>query len=264
MKLDEARGADQVTDEDVRLAEAEAAEVAELARELDRRAIEDPKPPKPGEVIEQRALASFAARRAQRTRMLADKAKSANRLLALDQVGQDVIALAAEAGKPKAGIIAAVSTLATAAAALQEICRQHDDKVRSLIDRATALDVEPAAPHGPRATSAHVALASRRSHGTAGIAAGRTAVRFVGQNVADALQLAIKGDADGALARIAAVHQQPLPRRADRYYRSPSGIVSQSGPESTEFAQQVRKRIMTRMSDDEVDRYLDGRLDSDG
>lgn len=262
MRLDEAKAADQVTDEDVRLAEAEAAEVAELARELERRAIEDPKPPRTADVVEQRELASFAARRAERTRSLADQAKAANRLLALDQIGQDVAAYAAEAARPNTGIAKAAAELQAAAATLTALCAEHDAKVIALVDRATVHGVEAAVPSGPRATSAHVAVVPRRYHELGGIQAGQTVVRRIGPRAAEAIQRAIAGDADGAIAHIGAVLQPPPVKRADRYYRAPGGhIVTQDGPESTEFAGQVRKGQLHRLTDDDADLYLAGRLD---
>ena len=261
MQLDEAKATDlAVTDEHVRQAEREAAEAAELLAELERSAVEDPQPPSPAAVVEQRELGRFAALRVAHTRKRADRAKAAARLLALDQVGRDVMALATAAAEPNAAIVATARKLALTAATLAELCRQHDQQVTALVDRAKAQRVEEAAPVGPRATSAHVALVLG-AHGRDGIQSGRVRVLLIGERAREAALQAAEGDADGAVALIQSVHEQPAPARADRYYRAPSGIVAESGPESAEMARQVRAGEIVPLTGAEVRLYLEGKLD---
>jgi hypothetical protein len=263
VQLDQAKLIDtSVTDEHVQQAEREAEEAAELLSELERRAAEDPEPPTPVAVVEARELGRFARLRAAHTRKRADQAKAAARLLALHEVGQDVTALAAEAGKPNAAIEQAARKLALAATTLTELCRIHDEQVTALVDRAKALDVEEPAPVGPRATSAFVSLV-KGAHGRPdGIQAGRTRVLLIGSRARDAALIAAEGNADGAAALIASVNEQAPMKRAARYYRAAAGIVSEDSPqESPVFAQQVRDGELVPLTKAEIDAYVNGVLD---
>ena len=159
-------------------------------------------------------------------------------------------------------IAQAIRKIALAAGVLRELCAQHDRAVEGIVSRALELGAEESSPSGPRATSAHVALV-RSIRQPPGAQHGRVRVMPVGRRAAEAAALAAAGEPDKALALVGAVHQQPQVVRADRYYRSISGaIVAESGPaQSAGFAEQERDGRLTRLSDADVDRYLEGVLD---
>ena len=265
-QLDDVKGVDlSVTAEDVRQAEREATEARELRTELERQAVEAPAAERPeaAEITERRALAEFAARRVKFTRQRAREARAARRLLDLAEVGGSIDALAAEAVTRESGdsITQAIRKIAQSASVLRELCAQHDRAVEGIVRRALELGAEESSPSGPRATSAHVALV-RSIRQPPGAQHGRTRVMPVGKRAAEAAALAAAGDPDKALALVGAVHQQPPVTRADRYFRSISGaIVAESGPQSPGFTEQERDGRLVRLTDDEVDRYLEGVLD---
>ncbi|HEY1320384.1 MAG TPA: hypothetical protein VGF32_09060 [Streptosporangiaceae bacterium] len=273
MRLDEAKATDLgVGDEAVAQAEQEAAEAAELAGQLEVQALDDSKLT-PAQLVEQREMAALAQRRAERTRERAEAARAAQRVLALGQVHEDVTAYAAAAAGKRGTIEAAALKVAAAAAELQRVCAEHDAAVTGFVGRAAALDVEPAVPSGPRASSSHVALLktgpgtrARTMRGVAGIQAGSTLLRVIGPQLADeALGLAAAGDVPAAVAKLAAVHTQPAPKRADRYYRAPGGhIIAQDEPVPPAFADQVRKGELRQLDEAQVEAYLAGRLDGYG
>ena len=90
---------------------------------------------------------------------------------------------------------------------------------------------------------------------------GRTRVSLIGERVQEAVATAVAGDPDGAAAILAAVLEQPTPHRADNYYRSPSGVISMDGPVSDAFRDQLAKGTLRPLTEREIDRYLEGRLD---
>jgi hypothetical protein len=263
VRLDEAKATDlDVSDEDVRQAEREAAEAAELAGELERAAVEDPEPPGPAAVLEQNELSRFAALRVAHTRRRAEKARQAQRLLALSEVAAEIDTLAAELEKPDAALSRSARKLAQAAQVFRELCRQHDAAVEALAARAVELGVEAPSPIGPRPTSAHLALVRGTFGRPDGVAHGRRQVLVLGHLADDAVAAAASGDADGAVEMVRAFRDQPEPGRADRYYRSATGlIVAESGEESHAFRQQVAASELVRLTEKETALYLRGELD---
>lgn len=244
----------------VRQAEAEATEAEEAAATLERSAVEGGKgSAAPAAVIEQRAVAEFARTRAARIRAAANRAKAARRVLALADVGADVETVAAEASKPSESIAAAVQKIADGHAELMRLAAEHDEKVTALVARAQQLDAEAPAPNGPRASSAHVAIMRAGITGPQGVQSGSTVVRRIGSRVAaEAAHLAASGDADGALRRMnAARHTLPPPREA-HYFLGQNGVFT-GDPHF--FRDQLRKRELRELTPDEVEAYLDGRLD---
>ena len=253
-----------IGDADVRQAEQEAAEARELAAELERAAVENPPDSRPetAELLERRHLAEFSARRVDVTRDRAERARKARRLLALGEVGAEVDRLAAGRQAPDDDIIATARKIALASHTLRELCAGYDARVSELIGRAGELGAEPASAIGPRVSSAFVSTVPGR-RGPDGVQHGRTRVLLIGEKrAAEAAALAAAGNADGAVALIAGVHQQPEPVRADRYYRASGGhIVAESGPESHAFAEQVASGRLVLLSEAETDAYLRGVLD---
>jgi hypothetical protein len=265
MQLEEVKGTDlSVTEADVRQAEREANEALELLAELERAAVEAPPGGRPeaAELVERRALAEFSRRRVSHTRVKAERARAARRLLSLREVGAEVDKLAEERSAPDDRITETCRKIALASGVLRELCAGYDQQVNELITRAAALAAEEPSALGPKVSSAFVSrLLGRR--GPDGVQHGRTQVRLIGEKrAAEAAALAAAGDADRAAALIAGVHQQPEPARASRYYRAAGGhIIAESGPQTAAFAEQERDGRLVRLTQDQTDRYLRGTLD---
>lgn len=263
MTLAEAKTVDLDVGEDaVATAEAEAQEAADLVAALERAAIEGKdKPKNAAAATEAKQLHEFAVKRAARTRDLADQARAARRLLDLEQVGKQVEQIAAAASAPDAGMAAALRQIADGWTKLQQLGGDHDAKVGDAITAARQLGVEPAAPNGPRASSAHVAIVGgSRLEGPAGIQSGNAIVGKIGDKVlAEAAQLAAKGDADSALKRLQAARYAQPPERQPHYFLGANGLVH--GVDNPDmFRDQLRKGEMRELDDAEVDAYLDGRF----
>lgn len=250
-----------VGDEAIATAEAEAREAAELVAALERAAIESDKKPTSGAAAaEAKQLADFAAKRLQRTRDRADQAKAARRLLALEAVGNDVDQIHASAAQPDAGMVAAMKQIADAHATLQRLAAAHNDSVREVITRARELGAEPAAPSGPRASSAHVMVA----RGSRKIQSGNAIVQMVDKRtMADAVEFAIKGDTDAAVRRLSAAHTVAAPVPADRYYVLGNGGVHAAPPDPWDrnFTKKVASGEARILTADERGAWLDGRFD---
>ena len=252
-----------VDDKAVTEAETTARDAAELLASLERQAVESPKldKAKAAPVVEARQIAEFHRARADRTRVLADRAAAAHRLLALADVGKDVEAIHASAAQPDAGMVAALTAITDAYATLQQLADAHNGKVRDAVDFARRLSAEPAAPSGsPRASSAHV-VAHR---GWRKIQSGNAVVQMVDKATIDAaVELAIKGDTDAAVRRLAAAHTVAPPERADYYYLAPNGVVH--GVSDNITGQHIAKKVANGegrfLGDDEIEAYLAGRFD---
>jgi hypothetical protein len=270
MTIHEARQmqADDVAldDDAVRQAEAEATEAEEAAATLERSAVEGGKgSAAPAAVVEQRAVAEFARTRAHRIRQRADRAKAARRVLALADVGKDVEQVAAAASAPSASIAAAVQKIADGRDELMRLAAEHDAKVAALMTRAKALGVEPPMPGslGPRASSAHVALArSSIVTGPGGIQSGNAIVGLIGtQKAAEAAQLAASGDGAKALRTLGAAQHVKPPKHADRYWRLANGLVEPFNDQDPHRVRQAAEGEIDFLTDDERAAYLDGRFD---
>lgn len=260
MNLTEAKATPDVTDDDVARAETEAAEAEQAAATLERAAVDGEQAAKPGAVLEARAVAEFARKRARQLRGKAEQAKAAARLIALGAIAGEVNAVAAAAAD-SSGVEAAIRQIAAGYEQLTQHAAGHDAKVRDLIDRARDLAAEQPSPSGPRATSAHVALVHGGVGVTAGIQAGNTMVMLTGKRTAEAAVLAAQGKPGEAITHLNAVRQQQPAHRYERYYSAPAGIIGQDGPESPHTARMVRDGSLTPLTGEQVDAYLDGRLD---
>lgn len=248
-------------DATVRQAEAEATEAEEAAATLERSAVEGGKgSAAPAAVIEQRAVAEFARTRAGRIRAAANRAKAARRVLALADVGQDVEQIHADASTLDAGMVAALQQIAASYAVLRQLADAHSARVTAAIARARELGAEPAAPSGPRASSAYVTVHT----GQRKIQSGNAIVQGVDKRTVDeAVELATKGDADAAVRRLSAAHTIAPPERADYYYLAPNGVVHGLADNITgqQIAKQAAKGVGRFLDDDEIEAYLAGRFD---
>jgi hypothetical protein len=245
-----------VDDASVADAEAEAAEAASLVEALERQAVESDTVPKatPAQTLEAKQLLDFARKRLDRTRQRADQAKAAQRLLALEAVGKDVEQIHADAVQTDAGMVAITNGYAT----LSQLADAHNARVRATIDRARELGAEPAAPSGPRASSAHVTVHTGRRH----IQSGSAVVQQVDKRtIDDAVELAIKGDTDAAVRRLNAAHTVAQPKHADRYWRLPNGLIEPFNDQDPSRVRQAAKGEIDFLTDDQRAAYIDGRLD---
>jgi hypothetical protein len=268
MTISEARAmqADDValTEDDVARLEDQAAEAEENAAVLERSAVEGGKgSAAPGAVVEARAVAEFARQRAGRMRASADRAEAARRLLALEAVGKTVEQIHLEAAQPDAGMVAALTAITSAYATLRQLADAHNGKIRDAVDLARSLGAEPAAPNGPRASSAHI-VAHR---GNRKIQSGSVTVQMVDKRTIDeAVELAVKGKPDDAVRRLNAAHTIAAPKRRDHYYLQPNGLVQgqddadTASPKTINFPARAAKGEVRELSPDEVEAYLQGRL----
>ena len=256
LDVETARGVEPVTDEDVAAAQAEAAQAEADADALERRAVTDPAVDLT-EVAAVREISRFSRLRAAVQARRAERSKQAARLLALADVGVGVDALVAEASQPDRPIAQAARNVAQAAAAMRQLAAEHDRKVQELTGRAKSLGVEPAAPSGPRASSAHVAA----GHDGNSVQHGRTRVRVIGEAVGAAITKAAAGDPDGATALLTAAHEQaPLHRQAGYFISRAGHVFGMDGPIGDGIRAQLVNGDLRQLTAREVDRYLNGRL----
>jgi hypothetical protein len=265
MTIHEARAMQEadvaLDDAAVRQAEADATEAEEAAATLERSAVEGGQgSAAPAAVVEQRAVAEFARKRAGRIRAAANRAKAARRVLALADVGKDVEQIHADASQADAGMIAAMNQISGGYAMLRQLADAHSARVTAAIERARELGAEPAAPSGPRASSAHVTVHT----GLRKIQSGNMTVQRVDKSTVDeAVELALKGKPDDAVRRLSAAHTVAPPPRADFYYLAPNGIVH--GLSDNVTGQQMAKKAANGdgrlLGDDEIEAYLAGRFD---
>src|ERR1022692_3033626 len=113
----------------IELAEHEAAEALSLLAAVENQALSlDPhQRPSAAKITEARHLAEFAKRRIAVAQERAEKARAAQRLAGLTDVGRDVDELARAAAGPAGEHLAALlSQLADAAEAVRAHCREHD------------------------------------------------------------------------------------------------------------------------------------------
>lgn len=256
-----------VGDDAIRQAQDEADEAAQLVAAIERQAVESAAVPKASgsQAAEADQLAYFAAKRLERTQQLADRAKAARRLLDLEQVGKDVEQIHAAAAKPGDSMVAALQQIAAAAQTLRQLAAAHNTKVSAAISSANALGAEPAAPAGPRASSAHVAVHT----GQRRIQSGSAVVQPVDKRTIDeAVEIAVKGDTDAAVRRLSAAHTVAQAKRFDHYYIGGNGLVQgqddgqrRDGGSINPWPAKVARREARELSPAEVDAYMDGRFD---
>lgn len=248
----------EIGDEHVALAEAEADAAEQRAAKMADSAIEGGKgAPAASAVVEAHATAEIIRQRAGRIRDKADRAAAANRLLSLAAVGADVEQIHADAAQPDAGMVAALTAITNGYATLRQLADAHNARVRAAVDRARELSAEPAAPSGPRASSAHVTVHT----GQRTIQSGSAVVRQVDKStIDDAVELAVKGDADAAVRRLSAARTVAPPLRHDHYVVGANGgINGHDDPLPRDWVKQIKAGKMHELNDGEVEAFLEGR-----
>ncbi len=191
---------------------------------------------------------------AQATRKQAEMDRRAVRMTGLEKIGAEVDKLAAS--DETAEMTAALRDVAAACARFRDLAAAHDEAVAELVAAAQDLGAEPAAPGGPRATSAHVAVA-RDS-----VVHRRTKVSPLG-GAMTALAKAMEGDVDAALAELKVAMPQPEPKRPSYLLRGENGqLIALTGELDPFMAARIRdpKSGLTKLSEHEIDLYLAGTL----
>lgn len=189
---------------------------------------------------------------AEGARKRADQERRAARLAGLEQIGTAVEQLAAST--ETAAMTGALRDVATACARFRELAAGHDAAVAELVAAAQDHGVEPAAPGGPRGTSAHVAV----EHGA--IVYKRTRVRPLG-SCSPALSKAMEGDVAGAIAELDITTHQAEPKRPDYLLRGENGmLIAITGELNGPMAGQISTGVVQRLGEREIDRWMAGEL----
>lgn len=196
---------------------------------------------------------------AQGARQKAEQERREARLNGLAAIGAQVDELArAEHAERLA------DALRTAAAACNQVlalAAAHDADVAALVATATDFRAEPAAPAGPRGTSAYVAVKG------ATITHGRTTVSPLGNRIRAALGYAVSGDVDRAVAEVQSVTAAPEPKRPDHLLRNlRSGmLVAITGELNDGMKAQLkttnpRSGELVELDEHDVEKYMRGEL----
>lgn len=189
---------------------------------------------------------------AQGARQRAEQDRAAARLAGLEQIGEEVDNLVTS--DETAALTEVLREAAAACTRFRDLAAAHDAAVMELVAAATDLKAEPAAPNGPRATSAHVTVSGQS------IIHKRTRVSMLG-DCAALLAKAVEGDLDAAIAAIRVVALVHQPKRPDYLIRGRNGIVQPlTGPLGDAMAEQVRLGNVTMLPDTDIDRYMEGTL----
>ena len=190
---------------------------------------------------------------AEGARQKAEQRRREARLSGLAAIGEKIDELArAEHAEQLA------DALRAAAAACNEVlalAAAHDADVAALVAAATDLRAEPAAPGGPRSTSAYIAV-----KGTSIVHKG-VMVSPLGDRIHAALGYAINGDPGRAAAAMQAVTQAREANRPDHLLRNPGGALFPiQGPLSDAMSSQVRTGSLAKLSEHDIDLYMAGDL----
>ncbi|MGI8452145.1 MAG: hypothetical protein ACR2MP_34160 [Streptosporangiaceae bacterium] len=182
----------------------------------------------------------------------AERERAAARLAGLGEIGRQVDAAAAAAPHD---LPAALIVLAAAAATVRDLAGQWDGLVAELSAAAADLGAEPAAPAGPRKSSAFVTVA-RMS-----IVHKLTELQPVGPKIDQAIQHALRGDTEAAAAAAVQVVTRAEPQRMDHHFWSPNGtVMAMTDPLPPGIAVQVRAGELRPLTAIKVDRYRAGEL----
>jgi hypothetical protein len=189
---------------------------------------------------------------AQRTRQAAEEKRRDARLKGLEAIGAEVGKLAQAEHTEQ--LAEALRDVAAACARFRALADAHDADVADLVAAATDLGAEPAAPGGPRGTSSHVAVKG------ATIIHKRVTVTPLGGHVRAALEHAVSGDIDRAVAEVQSSAREPEPRRPDHVLRNRrSGMLfTTDGDLGDGMRSQIRTGDLIELSGYDVDRYMTG------
>lgn len=196
---------------------------------------------------------------AQGVRQKAEQERREARLSGLAAIGDQVDELArAEHAERLADALRAA---AVAYNQVRVLAAAHDADVAALVAAATEFRAEPAAPEGPRGTSAYIAVKG------AAIAHGRVTVSPLGDRIRTALGYAVNGDIDRAVAEVRSVTAAPEPRRPDHLLRNArSGMLVpifgelNEGMRAQLRSTNPRSGDVDELSDHDIDLYMKGEL----
>jgi len=190
---------------------------------------------------------------AQRDLSRTQEAHHRARLEGLAAIGAEVDKLAQP---DRAGALAeALRDVADACDKVRTIAAAHDADVAELAAAAADLQAEPAAPGGPRATSAFVAVSGRS------VIHKRTKLSPVSDRIAQALQHALNGDLGRAAAEVQSAVHSPDPKRPDYLLRGNGGMLIPIHGELNDGMQShIRTGGVQQLPDYDIDRYMKGEL----
>lgn len=175
------------------------------------------------------------------------------RLDGLAAVGAQVDKAAAAA--PGKAMKAALEEVAAACAKVRALAEGHDAGVAALVATAVELGVEPTAPAGPRATSAHVAV-----DGDA-VTHKRTRLVPVRDKVGAALPYALAGDVAKAAEIVRPVVEVPEAQRPEYVLRGRNGLLQPVGaPLNSGMQALIRSGEVVLLSEVDIDRWMAGEL----
>jgi hypothetical protein len=195
----------------------------------------------------------YADLAAQGAQAKAEQERTQARLEGLAAVGAEVDQVAA--AEPGKALQAALAEVAAACAKVRALADGHDVTVAALVAAATDLQVEPKAPGGPRATSAHVAVEGRS------VMHKGTMLAPVRERVEQALQHAVAGDVERAAHLARPVVEVPAARRPDHLLRGRNGVLHPiEGPLNQGMQALMRTGEVTALSEVDIDQWLRGEL----
>jgi hypothetical protein len=195
----------------------------------------------------------YADLAAQGAQARAEKERTEARLAALAGVGAEVDQVAA--AEPGKAFQEALADVARACQKVRDLADGHDATVAALVAAATDLQVEPKAPGGPRATSAHVAVEGRS------VMHKGTMLAPVRERVEQALQHALVGDVERAAYLARPVVEVPAAKRPDHLLKGRNGVLHAfDGELNTGMQSHLRSGELVRLSDVDVEAYMRGEL----
>jgi hypothetical protein len=196
---------------------------------------------------------------AQGARVRADQERREARLKGLTAIGAAVDTIAAS--DAAAAMERALRDVAAACARVRELAGAHDASVAELVSAADDLQAEQAAPGGPRATSARVAVRRDRTNGDS-VMHGRTLVSPVGTKIDAAIAYAVDGDADRAVAHARPAVDLPEPKRPDYLLRDvrSGNLVPQTGELNAAMHARIRSGDLEVLAGYDIDRYMEGEI----
>lgn len=192
-------------------------------------------------------------------RARAEQVRAQARLDGLAAVGAEVDKLA-ESDETTA-LADAIRAVAATCARVRQLVKAHDAAVAELAEAARDLGAEPIAPGGPRRTSARVGVIGGRGKGDS-MAHERIVVSPVGDHLRAALEHALGGDPDRAVAEIQPVTVRPERKRPDHLIRNrrSGNIIAMTAELNAEMLAQIRSGDIEELFGHDVDLYMEGEL----
>ena len=187
-------------------------------------------------------------------RVRAEQDRRDARLQGLTAIGAEIDELATS--DETVALADAIRDVTAACIRVRELAAAHDNAVAELAAAAEDLGAEPMAAGGPRATSARVAVRN------GAVIHEYTAVSPIGTRVQVALEHAMNGDPDRAVAHVRAMIQLPEAKRPDYLLRDvrSGNLVALSAELTDGMRARIRSGDLEVLSDFDVDRYMAGEL----